>query len=257
MYFSLKYRVVVLALALAITALPAFAAGEEDTGGAAADASGPQYGGTLTLGYADLDPPTADVVEGRWPTTKYTSFVLDYLLTADIDKFGPRGQNAHAFTAPLSVPEEYTRGGVIEDWEITPNKLIFRIRPGVQWAAIGKEHVMESRELVAEDIVFSLMRFWTAPAMGWLETNEFPDWLVGMYAEDQYTFVVEFKYFNAVWRGAPRFRMGQRPVRPGGGRGGRPTTGPTWSAPVRSWSSSTCRDRPWCTRRTRSSTTPP
>ena len=90
---------------------------------------------------------------------------------------------------------------MIEDWEITPNKLIFRIQPGVQWAAIGKEHVMESREFVAEDVVFSLMRFWTAPAMGWLETNEFPDWLVGMYAEDKYTFVVEFKYFNAVWRG--------------------------------------------------------
>ena len=127
------YRVVVLALALAIMALPAFAAGEEDASEAATGATGPQYGGTLTLGYADLDPPTADVVEGRWPTTKYTSFVLDYLLTADIDKFGPRGQNAHAFTAPLSVPEEYTRGGVIEDWEITPDKLIFRIRPGVQW----------------------------------------------------------------------------------------------------------------------------
>ena len=194
-------RFVVLALALAIVGLPVFAAGEAETSEAAETAGGPQYGGTLTLGYADLDPPTADVVEGRWPTTKYTSFVLDYLLTADLDKFGPRGENMHAFTAPLSVPEEFTRGGVIEDWEITSNKLIFRIRPGVQWAAIGKEHVMESREFVAEDVVFSLMRFWTAPAMGWLETNEFPDWLVGMYAEDKYTFVVEFKYFNAVWRG--------------------------------------------------------
>ena len=195
-------RIVMLTLALAVVGLPVYAAGEAESSEAAAGAdAGPQYGGTLTLGYADTDPPTADTVEGRWPTTKFTSFVLDYLLTADLDKFGPRGSGEHDFTSPLSVPEEFTRAGVIEDWEITSNKLIFRLRPGVQWAAIGKEHVMESREFVAEDIVFSLMRFWTAPNMGWLEANEFPDWLVGMYAEDKHTFVVEFKYFNAVWRG--------------------------------------------------------
>ena len=57
-------RVVVLAMALAIVGLPAFAAGEAETSEAAETAGGPQYGGTLTLGYADLDPPTADVVEG-------------------------------------------------------------------------------------------------------------------------------------------------------------------------------------------------
>ena len=89
------HRVVVLTLALAIVGLPVFAAGEAETSEAAATATGPQYGGTLTLGYADTDPPTADVVEGRWPTTKFTSFVLDYLLTADLDKFGPRGTNAN------------------------------------------------------------------------------------------------------------------------------------------------------------------
>lgn len=195
-------RIIFMVAALAVLCFPLYAGGEADTTETAEpSATGPQYGGTLTLGSAQIDPPTADTVEAKWPTTMYTSFVLDYLLTGDIDKYGPRGSNEFAFTSPLSVPEEYTKAGVIEDWEITSNKIIFHVRPGVQWAAIGKEHVMESREFVAEDIAFSLMRFWTAPPMGWLEANEFPDWLIGMYAEDKYTFVVEFKYFNAVWRG--------------------------------------------------------
>ena len=197
-----KQRIVVLAIALVVLSLPLFAAGQGDADVETTSGSTePQYGGTLTLGYAFGDPPTADVTEGKWPTTKFSSFVLDYLLCADLDKFGPRGSGEFEFTSPLSVPEEYTRGGIIEDWEITGNKIVFHVRPGVQWAAIGKEHVMESRELTAEDIAFSLNRFWNAPPMTWLEANEFPDWLVGMYAEDKYTFVVEYKYFSAVWRG--------------------------------------------------------
>ena len=179
-----KNRFLVVVAVLAVLCFPLFAGGETETTDAAeASSTEPQYGGTLTLGMAQIDPPTADTVEGMWPTTMYTSFVLDYLLCGDIDKFGPRGSNEFAFTSPLSVPEEFTKGGVIEDWEVTPNKIIFHIRPGVMWAAVGKEHVMESREFVAEDVVFSLMRFWTAPNMGWLEANEFPDWLIGMYAE--------------------------------------------------------------------------
>jgi peptide/nickel transport system substrate-binding protein len=194
--------IVVLVLALVVLSLPLYAGGEAETSaGTATGSSGPQYGGTLTLGDAIIDPSTADVTEGQWPTTMYTSYVLDYLLTGDIDKYGPRGSNEFAFTSPLSVPEGYTNGGVIESFEVTSNKLIFHVRPGVQWAAVGKEHVMESRELTAEDIAFSLLRFWNAPPMTWLESSEFPDWLIGMYAEDRYTFVVEYKYFSAIWRG--------------------------------------------------------
>ena len=197
-----RQRIVLLAAAFVVLCFPLYAGGEtETTDMAASGSTEPQYGGTLTLGGATADPPTADVTEAKWPTTMYTSYVLDYLLTGDIDKYGPRGTGEFSFTSPLSVPEEYTRGGVIEDWEVTGNKLTFHVRPGVMWAAIGKEHVMESRELTAEDIAFSLNRFWNAPPMGWLEANEFPDWLIGMYAEDKYTFVVEYKYFNAVWRG--------------------------------------------------------
>ena len=189
-----KMKVTIAVVLIMFFPLIAFAGGEKETAAAAGD--GPKYGGTLTLASTQGDPTTADFHQQQWPTAIYAPPVLDYLLTGDVDKYGPRGTNQFTFRAVLRVPPEFTGGGVTESWELSTDgsKITFHIRPGVYWAAIGKEHVMESREFTAYDAEFTTKRFYEHCT--WLHDLCPVD---SMYAVDKYTFVIEMPTFTSVW----------------------------------------------------------
>ena len=177
----------------------AFASPSTEEGGQQGDVeeSGPQYGGTLTIAEVGWGHPTnADNMQQIWPTDAFITIVLDHIGAGDIEKYGPRGSNDFAFRSLYAVPAKYKTGGVTESWELSPDgkTLTFHVRQGVMWAAIGKEHVMESRELTAHDIEFSWDRYQTLlPFMQDIVPVE------DFYAKDKYTFVVEMPSYTNKW----------------------------------------------------------
>ena len=163
----------------------------------------PQYGGTLTIFImSGTDPTTADVNKGLYPAMVFTQPVIDSLIVGDFAKYGPRGSGEYEFQAWDEMPLGYSKGALAESWEISTDKLIFHIRPGVLWAAYGKEHVMEVREVTADDAAFSLNRFVNdSPAVGipgWLWTEN-GGWVDSIYAEGD-AVVVETSRFSAFWK---------------------------------------------------------
>jgi len=174
--------------------------GEEEEEEAVVPAVGePQYGGTVMYGYWGGEAPSADSTDGLWPTTQYTGFVLEFLRVGDFEKFGPRGTNEFGFGVENYVPEEFNKGGLAESWDVATDRIVFHIRHGVYWAAYGKEHVMESRELTAEDVAFSLNRFFDSAAGGnGINRTEKGGFIDSVYAEGD-TVVVETSRFDANW----------------------------------------------------------
>jgi len=160
----------------------------------------PQYGGTVTnfLSWGG-EATTADVTESLWPAPIFTSPVVDFLIIGDFEKYGPRGTDEFAFQIERDVPEEFCKGAVAESWEVASDRLTFHIRQGMYWAAEGKEHVMESRELTAEDVAWSLNRFLDSAAGGnGSKRTENDGWIDSIYAEGDKV-VVETSSFNGNW----------------------------------------------------------
>ena len=81
---------------------PAWAAEIIGFSSEAAKNAGPQYGGSITFldGYGAAFPPTAwHKGEGSyWSTAVYHEPMFETLIAADVEKFGPRGSGAEAFT---------------------------------------------------------------------------------------------------------------------------------------------------------------
>ncbi|GAI02630.1 unnamed protein product, partial [marine sediment metagenome] len=67
------------------------------------------------------------------------------LMMGDLDKYGARGTGEYLFPETGGTPLRYYKGSLAESWDVTADRIIFHIRPGVLWAAYGKEHVMEVR----------------------------------------------------------------------------------------------------------------
>ena len=185
-------------IAFLIFGLPLFAEGKQETTSTSTGTGEPQYGGTLTVSTGYGEAATADMAEGKWPTVFYTNPVIDYLIIGDFEKYDARGTNEFPFWVYYTTPEEFCRGNLVESWDVTPERIVFKIRPGVRWAADGKEHVMQSREYTAYDTEFSLNRFMNMPAG---ESMLAPgDWIKRIYATDKYTCIVETNYYNASWK---------------------------------------------------------
>ncbi len=162
----------------------------------------PQYGGTLIM----ILEWITDIGEDAWDTsTWWTGYgarhlgspYLPFLLVGDIEKFGPRGTNEYSFEGLQWVPEKYLKGSMAESWEWTdPSTLVFHIRPGVYWAADGKEHVMESREFTAYDVEFSMNRMMKSFIDLGDESLLYID---SITAPDRYTVVIKTNKFYAKW----------------------------------------------------------
>jgi peptide/nickel transport system substrate-binding protein len=202
----MKKRILVLLVAVFVVfGLALYASGKKEVREETVAVTGePQYGGTLNVNrfWQVKDPATADVTQGGMITEFGTGPVLDFLLMCDFEKYGPRGTNEYDFSCDFFpiVPSKFWTGALAESWEIHPDKVIFHLRKGVVWQAKGKEHVMQSRELTADDIVYSESRHADA-AMGeiWAEKGGF---VTKIYAQDKYTVVFETSKFNFDW---PRY----------------------------------------------------
>jgi len=160
----------------------------------------PQYGGTLThyMGWG-CEATSADTCDAMWPTPMFTTPVLEFLIQGDFEKYGPRGTDEFPFTLERDIPEQFCKGTLAESWEVTADKLTFHIRPGVIWAAYGKEDVMEPRELTAEDVAWSLNRYFDSVGGGsGSKRTENGGWVDSVYDEGNKV-IVETSSFNANW----------------------------------------------------------
>ena len=188
-------RVVILVLTLAFVVTPAFAAPTAETKTVEPGSAKPQYGGTLTyltylLAPADMTHPdltAAGIVRN------YVMPYAEALIKGDVDKYGPRGSKEYPFQAFAETPYEVMSGQLAETWEVYPDKLVFHIRKGVQFYA-DKVTFMKTREMTADDVVFSLNR-WITSATG---KARIP-YAKKVYAQDKYTVVVETEYFDFTW----------------------------------------------------------
>jgi peptide/nickel transport system substrate-binding protein len=195
----MKRFIYVIIAFLTLSAL-LFAGGEKEAEKKAEPAVGePQYGGKITQILHVRAIPGADLCVLKWPTAMYTSPVLEFLLRGDFEKYGPRGTGEFQFSMERNIPEKYLTGAIAESWNVTADRLTFPIRPGIRWAAIGREDVMESRELTPDDVVFSLKRYIDSAVGGngssWTKNG---GWIKSIYVEGN-AVVVETSKFNANW----------------------------------------------------------
>ena len=158
-----------LAAALVLAGFPAWGAAQTEDGEAMA-AGDSMYGGAASLYFWGQDVPTADLGLNQWVTRMYISPVLERLVEADFVRYGPRGTGEFTSFTSDNAPQQYSRGALAESWEITADRMVFNIRPGVTWAADGKEHVMESRPYTAEDCAYALNRI-ADYGSGWWRTE--------------------------------------------------------------------------------------
>ena len=156
--------------------------------GSPAWAAEPQYGGSITFldGYGGRFPPIQwDPSKGVWTVGVYVEPYYETLLATDFVKYGPRGTNEYPSYHSQGAIEELLTGRLAESWSVPDETtLIFKLRQGIMWQA--KPGVMESRELTAEDVVYSFKRN-LADAFTWGAHAK----IESITAKDKYT--VEFK----------------------------------------------------------------
>jgi len=157
----------------------------------------PQYGGTLTIitWLSVIEPQTWDYYDGNWIVNPYTCYYQENMLVGDLAK-GPRGTNQWAFTDVEWIPDEFIRGDLAEKWEMPDSKtLIFRLRRGIRF--YDKPGVMASREMTADDVLFSWKRVLASPKFRATGYAFLADIIESLAAPDKYTVIVKFKEFNA------------------------------------------------------------
>jgi len=146
----------------------------------------PQYGGTLEVGtmFATLSALSWDPHDWNWKLNHDTGQFYEQLVAGDLDKSKRKG-GKHPFVADAYLATEAQRGELAEKWELVENPLsvVFTLRKGIMFPE--KPGVMQSRELTAEDVVFSFNRLRSSPKA--LPT--YYDFLGDVVAKDKYTVV--------------------------------------------------------------------
>ena len=156
----------------------------------------PQYGGTcksLTV-YAGIDPISWDQADICWMHNHSSSPYAESLVIGDLQK-GPRGTNEYSFMSQAWIPPIFSKGGLSESWEIEnePLRMIFHLRKGIYWQ--DKPGIMSSRELVADDIVYSWNRTMSSPKAIPL----YYDFIDSFEALDKYTVAVNMNEVCGNW----------------------------------------------------------
>ena len=178
----------------------------------------PKYGGALEIGtvYVTLSALSWDLADWNWKQNHDTGQFYEQLFAADLSK-SVRNGGKHPFYADAWLPSDAIRGELAESWEWKENPLRveIKLRQGVMFPE--KPGVMTSRELVAEDVVFSQNRLASSPK----KIAAYFDHIDKVYAADKHTVVFAFKDYNAEWD--YRFGWGYYSgiVPEGGGRCGR------------------------------------
>lgn len=163
----------------------------------------PQYGGNLEIGtvYYTISALSFDNYDFAWKHNHDTGAVYEQLFATDLSQAQHNG-GKFAFVADAWIPTEAMRGELAEKWEWKQNplQLIVTLRKGVMFPE--KPGVMNARELVADDIVYTFNRLNSSPK----KIAGYFDYVSSIEAKDKYTVVFNMKEYNAEW--AYRFGYG-------------------------------------------------
>ena len=164
-----------------------FAAGPEEA---------PKPGGSLEIGtvYVTLSALSWDLADWNWKQNHDTGQFYEQLFAADLSKSKRLG-GKHPFYADAWLPSDAIRGELAESWEWKENplRLEIKLRKGVMFPE--KPGVMQARELVADDVVFSFTRLDKSPK----KIAGYFDHLEKVEAVDKHTVLMTFKEYNAEW----------------------------------------------------------
>ena len=184
---KLKQRVLAAALGAALSL---------GSASALAQAEKPQTGGTLNIGmvYYTLSPLSWDPADWAWKFGQDTGLMYEQLFAGDLSKAKSRG-GKHAFVADSWLPSDAIRGELAESWKVMDNpfRVEVKLRKGVMFPE--KPGVMKSRELVADDVVFSFYRLDKSPK----KIPTYYDHVDKVEAKDKHTVLFTFKNYNAEW----------------------------------------------------------
>ncbi|MFH2130526.1 MAG: ABC transporter substrate-binding protein [bacterium] len=156
----------------------------------------PQYGGDLKMFIRPtINPFTWDAHDWGWKLNEDTGLVYEHLLVGDLQK-GPRGSNVYSFEGDAWVPPNAVRGELAKSWELKqdPLRLEFQLREGVFWQA--RKGVMDSREFVAEDVVYFFNR--VRSSKKYIPT--YWDFIDRWEAKGKYTVICYLNEYNANWQ---------------------------------------------------------
>ena len=119
---------------------------------------------------------------------------MESLLRGDL-QYGPRGSNENSFVEQAYIPYGQLEGSLAESWEVKedPMRVVFHLREGVYWQEVPG--VMESRELVANDVITSFKSRWDNPRA----IPTFWDFVERWEAPDEHTVVAHFSKFHGNW----------------------------------------------------------
>ncbi|MFO1080342.1 MAG: ABC transporter substrate-binding protein [Reyranellaceae bacterium] len=156
----------------------------------------PKYGGTLEIGtvYVTISALSFDPADWNWKLNHDTGAVYEQLFAADLSKSIKAG-GRYPFYADAWLPSDAIRGELAESWkwEDNPTRVTLKLRQGMMFP--DKPGVMKSRELVADDVVFSYNRLANSPK----KIAGYFDHVDKVEATDKHTVVFTFKQFHAEW----------------------------------------------------------
>ena len=166
---AVRRAIAMLAL-LALTVSGIWAAGSDERGttGSMGD-GGPQYGGTITydIGGNGNEPPSPAIADAQFDSLRWREHIQEHPLMGDFETYGPRGNNEYPFQEFAYIPPKYLKGHLLESFEVTHEKLTWRVRPGIFWAPnedqIKRGVMAAPRELTAEDMASDIKEFFDSP----------------------------------------------------------------------------------------------
>ncbi|MDA1298618.1 MAG: ABC transporter substrate-binding protein [Proteobacteria bacterium] len=162
----------------------------------------PQYGGTLNVGtvHVTLSALSWDPTDWAWKSNHDTGMVRELLFAGDLDKSVRKG-GVYPFISDAYLPDDAIRGELAESWEWRdPLTLVVKLRKGIMFTELPE--VMDSRELVADDVVFSFNLLDESPK----RIPTYFDHIREVEAADDHTVIFHFSEYNAEW--AYRFGYG-------------------------------------------------
>jgi peptide/nickel transport system substrate-binding protein len=161
-----------------------------------AQTEAPKPGGTLNIGtvYVTLSALSFDPADWNWKLQHDTGNYLESLFAADLTKSVHNG-GQYPFYADAWLPSDAIRGELAETWAWKENPLRVEIdlRKGIMFP--DKPGVMKSRELVADDVVFSFNHLAKSPKA----IPAYFDYIDKVEATGEHQVTFFLKDYNAEW----------------------------------------------------------
>ena len=190
---SIKVIMVLLVLTLAVSAV--YAGGKKEAPAPAEEKAAPgvpQYGGTFTafIRHFSDDPPGPDMKDAHRGSFHWLDHLLQKPVIGDYETVGPIGNNTYPFELLGAIPDKYQKGNLLESWEISFEKLVWHVRPGIHWAPTEKQSAwMKPREFTAEDLALDIKEFAASAYKRRFEGLLVPE---GVKVIDKYTLEIYF-----------------------------------------------------------------